>query len=79
MSHSGFHFSYTIIHTKLNCVEEERTRYEELQKDMEELRKNLEECRNGTASSANHVNEIKEERNTNERPVDGENIVTKAK
>ncbi|KAI7808626.1 MORC family CW-type zinc finger protein 3 [Triplophysa rosa] len=67
------------LKSKLDCVEQERARYEQMQKDLDEMRKNLEECRNATASSANHVNQNKEKEENNERPVAEEIRVTKAK
>lgn len=75
MNLSLFSISFFNTYTKLDCVEQERARYEQMQKD---LSKNLEECRNAAGSSANHVSQIKEEE-TNERPVGEESIVTKTK
>ncbi|KAI7808314.1 MORC family CW-type zinc finger protein 3 [Triplophysa rosa] len=53
----------------LDSLNQEKAHCEQMQKDLDELRKKLEECRNETASSANHVNPIKEDGETNERPV----------
>lgn len=78
MNLSLFSISFFNTYTKLDCVEQERARYEQMQKDLDELSKNLEECRNAAGSSANHVSQIKEEE-TNERPVGEESIVTKTK
>ncbi|KAA0715690.1 Zinc finger protein 3 [Triplophysa tibetana] len=67
------------LKSKLDCVEQERARYEQMQKDLDDMRKNLEDCRNATASSASHVNQIKKEQDTNVRPIADEITVTKAK
>ncbi|XP_056611493.1 MORC family CW-type zinc finger protein 3a isoform X1 [Triplophysa dalaica] len=67
------------LKSKLECVEQERARYEQMEKDLDEIRKNLEDCRNATASSATLVNQIKKEEETNESPIADEITVTKAK
>lgn len=69
-----FLFLYFLNHTKLDSLRQKKARCEKLQKDLDKLRKNLEECRNETASSANHVNQIKGEEATNQRPVEDYNI-----
>ncbi|XP_051564447.1 MORC family CW-type zinc finger protein 3a isoform X2 [Myxocyprinus asiaticus] len=73
---------------KLDNLEEERVRCEHLQKEMEELRNEREVWRNGKGEnrscstedgSASYQNQNKENRETDERPVRGENMVTLAK
>ncbi|XP_051998772.1 MORC family CW-type zinc finger protein 3a isoform X2 [Xyrauchen texanus] len=73
---------------KLDNLEEERARCEQLQKELEELRNERDVWRNrkgenrsfGTEDgSASYQNQIKENRESDERPERGENMVTLAK
>ncbi|XP_052005024.1 MORC family CW-type zinc finger protein 3-like isoform X2 [Xyrauchen texanus] len=73
--------------SKLNILEQERVRYEQLQKEIEELRREREawsnrKVENGSCSSeqgASYQNRIKESKETEEMPVGGENAVTQSK
>uniref|UniRef100_A0A8C1IHA7 MORC family CW-type zinc finger 3a n=1 Tax=Cyprinus carpio TaxID=7962 RepID=A0A8C1IHA7_CYPCA len=81
------------LRSKLDSLEQEKSQFKQLQKEVEELRKQKVEWSNAreqetlkgsnTSSeqtcSANLVNGIKIEGESNERPVEGENAVTPAK
>uniref|UniRef100_A0A8C1XVQ5 MORC family CW-type zinc finger 3a n=1 Tax=Cyprinus carpio TaxID=7962 RepID=A0A8C1XVQ5_CYPCA len=81
------------LRSKLDSLEQEKSQFKQLQKEVEELRKQKVEWSNAreqetlkdsnTSSeptcSANLVNGIKIQGESNERPVEGENAVTPAK
>ncbi|XP_059418057.1 MORC family CW-type zinc finger protein 3a isoform X2 [Carassius carassius] len=75
------------LRSKLDSLEQKKAQCEQLQKEVVELRKQKEEKDRNTSSeqtcnantAANLVNGIKMERESNKRPVEGENTVTPAK
>ncbi|XP_073702201.1 MORC family CW-type zinc finger protein 3a [Garra rufa] len=82
------------LRSKLESLEQEKAHCEQLQKEVEELRKQREEWSNarkqqtlkdsseqtcGTSTATNLVNGFKNEGESNERSVEGENTVTPAK
>ncbi|XP_026073768.1 MORC family CW-type zinc finger protein 3-like isoform X1 [Carassius auratus] len=75
------------LRSKLDSLEQEKAQCEQLQREVVELRKQKEEKDRNTSSeqtcnantAANLVNGIKMERESNKRPVEGENTVTPTK